>query len=34
MVGGYCYMDWELEDDSALEDLQIHGPVIGPIFAF
>jgi len=30
----YLNMDWEFEDDSALEDLQVHGPTIGAIFAF
>ena len=34
LVAGYRYMEWDFGDDSALDDLQVSGPIIGAIFAF
>jgi len=31
---GYRYLKWEFEDNSALDDLAVHGPILGAKFSF
>ena len=34
MLAGYRHLEWEFEDDAALKDLQVSGPIVGAIFIF
>ena len=34
MLAGYRHLEWEFEDDAALKDLQVSGPIVGAIFTF
>ena len=34
MLAAYRYMKWEFDNDSALDDLEISGPLVGAIFTF
>ena len=34
MVAGYRYLKWEFDDNSALDNLDISGPMVGGKFRF